>query len=181
MPPAVSTAGRLRRSLLILAVLAAAATPAEGIKLVYQSGNSSVEEFYTHLRVESSIELPLEELKVDTELFVPCDQIAVGLCATSEGAATSAPQGSDVQGGVMVLTQQQYGYDPEPWLDYIVAWNVKGIVLVMDAGAQLYRRWDPYTSLNISVVQVRPSSTHDDTAQDGHQLHCTVSDASDNW
>ena len=27
----------------------------------------------------------------------------------------------------------------------------------------------------------RMPNTHDDTAQDGHQLHCTVSDASNNW
>lgn len=151
-PPTANMAGR--RSLLLLLALIAAAKPAEGIKLVYQSGNSSVEEFFTHLRVESSIELPLEELKVVAELFVPCDQIAVGLCAPG---FADIPFASDRPGGVMVLNEQQYGYDPEPWLDYVDQHDVKGIVLVANEGAQLYRRWDPYTSLNVSVVQVRRS------------------------
>ena len=42
-------------------------------------------------------------------------------------------------------------------MDYVDQHDVKGIVLVANEGAQLYRRWDPYTSLNVSVVQVRRS------------------------
>jgi hypothetical protein len=144
-----------RRCLLLLVALIAAATPAEGIKLVYNNGTTTVEQFFTHLRVESSIELPLEDEKVTATLFVPCVQIAVGRC--SEGF-TDISYASDIPGSVMVLNEQQYGYDPEPWLRYLSENDVKGIVLVVNEGAQLYRRYDPYTSLNISVVQVRRSS-----------------------
>eukprot|EP00238_Polyblepharides_amylifera_P008541 CAMPEP_0196598512 /NCGR_PEP_ID=MMETSP1081-20130531/94362_1 /TAXON_ID=36882 /ORGANISM="Pyramimonas amylifera, Strain CCMP720" /LENGTH=2025 /DNA_ID=CAMNT_0041924217 /DNA_START=263 /DNA_END=6340 /DNA_ORIENTATION=- len=60
----------------------------------------------------------------------------------------------------MVLTKEQYGFDPQDWVITVSNFNVKAILLIEEENV-LYRRWDPYTEFNgvnsvpaIPVLQV---------------------------
>mmetsp|Transcript_37590 Transcript_37590/g.52192 ORF Transcript_37590/g.52192 Transcript_37590/m.52192 type:complete len:343 (-) Transcript_37590:14-1042(-) len=108
----------------------------------------NIKGFYTHYRVESSHTLSASP--IIGQAFVP-----------SSVKLPNGNLGSDIpDGGVMVLTKEQYGFDPQDWVITVSNFNVKAILLIEEENV-LYRRWDPYTEFNgvnsvpaIPVLQV---------------------------